>query len=75
MHPGLGSFIVNESNRTGDLPSYISIGGMAPRAGYLGQRCEAYYVGLGVRKNDDEFRMEHGNLTCHAMIKSRQRSS
>ncbi|HEV7403584.1 MAG TPA: DUF1501 domain-containing protein [Chthoniobacteraceae bacterium] len=46
VHPGLGSFIVNESNRTGDLPSYISIGGMAPRAGYLGQRCEAYYIGL-----------------------------
>jgi len=37
---------VNESNRTSELPSYISIGGMAPRAGYLGQRCEAYYVGL-----------------------------
>lgn len=46
VHPGLGSFIVNESNRSSDLPSYISIGGMAPRAGYLGQRCEAYYVGL-----------------------------
>ena len=46
VHPGLGSFVVNESNRTSDLPSYISIGGMAPRAGYLGQRCEAYYIGL-----------------------------
>jgi len=46
VHPGLGSLIVNESNRTSELPSYISIGGMAPRAGYLGQRCEAYYVGL-----------------------------
>ena len=46
VHPGLGSFIVNESNRSSDLPSYISIGGMAPRAGYLGQRCEAYYIGL-----------------------------
>ena len=46
VHPGLGSFVVNESKRTGDLPAYISIGGMAPRAGYLGQRCEAYYIGL-----------------------------
>ncbi len=46
VHPGLGSFVVNERNTTGDLPAYISIGGMAPRAGYLGQRCEAYYVGL-----------------------------
>jgi hypothetical protein len=46
VHPGLGSFVVNESQRAGDLPAYISIGGMAPRAGYLGQRCEAYYIGL-----------------------------
>jgi hypothetical protein len=46
VHPGMGSFVVNQMNQTGDLPSYISIGGMAPRAGYLGQRCEAYYIGL-----------------------------
>jgi hypothetical protein len=46
VHPGMGSFVVNETNRIGDLPAYISIGGMAPRAGYLGQRCEAYYIGL-----------------------------
>jgi hypothetical protein len=46
VHPGMGSFVVNESKITSDLPSYISIGGMAPRAGYLGQRCEAYYVGM-----------------------------
>ena len=46
VHPGMGSFVVNERNTTSDLPAYISIGGMAPRAGYLGQRCEAYYVGL-----------------------------
>ena len=46
VHPGLGSFIVNERRIVSDLPSYISIGGMAPRAGYLGQRCEAYYIGL-----------------------------
>ena len=29
----------------GDLPAYITISGLAPRAGYLGQKCEAYYVG------------------------------
>ncbi len=45
VHPGMGSFVVNEKNRNGDLPAYISIGGRAPRAGYLGQGCEAYYVG------------------------------
>ena len=45
VHPGLGSIVVNQSKPMSDLPSYISIGGMAPRAGYLGQRCEAYYVG------------------------------
>jgi hypothetical protein len=28
----------------GDLPAYISISGLAPRAGYLGQKCEAYFV-------------------------------
>lgn len=46
VHPGMGSFVVNECKPMGDLPSYISIGGMAPRAGYLGQRCEAYYIGM-----------------------------
>lgn len=46
VHPGLGSLVINECKTLGDLPSYISIGGMAPRAGYLGQRCEAYYIGM-----------------------------
>ena len=46
VHPGMGSFVVNERRTNSDLPAYISIGGMAPRAGYLGQRCEAYYIGL-----------------------------
>ncbi len=44
-HPGLGSVVVHEKPRTGDLPAYISISGQAPRAAYLGQKCEAYYVG------------------------------
>ena len=43
-HPGFGSVVVHERQKLGDLPAYISISGRAPRATYLGQRCEAYYV-------------------------------
>ncbi|MFP6667355.1 MAG: DUF1501 domain-containing protein [Pirellulales bacterium] len=43
-HPGVGSVAVHELPKAGDLPAYISISGQAPRASYLGQRCEAYYV-------------------------------
>ncbi|MEC8974032.1 MAG: DUF1501 domain-containing protein, partial [Verrucomicrobiota bacterium] len=45
IHPGLGSMVVHEKERLGDLPSFITINGQAPRSGYLGQRCSAYYVG------------------------------
>ena len=45
VHPGIGSVVVSELDKVGDLPAFISVGGRAPRAGYLGQRCEAYYVG------------------------------
>lgn len=45
IHPGIGSIVVHEKERMGDLPSFITISGNARRAGYLGQRCEAYYVG------------------------------
>ena len=44
-HPGLGSLVVHEREPLGDLPGYISISGNPARAGYLGQQCEAYYVG------------------------------
>ena len=44
-HPGLGSLVVHEREPLGDLPAYISISGQGRRAGYLGQQCEAYYVG------------------------------
>lgn len=44
-HPGIGSVVVHERDTMGELPAYITISGMAPRAGYLGQKCEAYYVG------------------------------
>src|SRR5262249_28878809 len=45
QHPGLGSVVVHEKAQLGDLPAYISLNGEAPRAGYLGQKCEAYFVG------------------------------
>ena len=43
-HPGVGSVVVHEKPKMGDLPAYITISGQAPRAAYLGQKCEAYYV-------------------------------
>jgi hypothetical protein len=45
QHPGVGSVVVSERKTLGDLPAYITIGGLAPKAGYLGQKCEAYFVG------------------------------
>ena len=45
VHPGLGSIVVHEKERIGDLPSFVSISGQGPRPGYLGQKCAAYYVG------------------------------
>ncbi len=45
VHPGIGSVVAGERDALGELPAYISIGGMAPKAGYLGQSCEAYYIG------------------------------
>ncbi len=44
-HPGIGSVVVHEKNKLGDLPAYVTISGQAPGASYLGQRCEAYFVG------------------------------
>lgn len=43
-HPGFGSVVTHEKTKLGDLPAYITISGRAPRATYLGQRCEAYFV-------------------------------
>lgn len=45
LHPGFGSVVVHEREPLGDLPAFISISGQSARAGYLGQQCEAYYVG------------------------------
>jgi len=44
-HPGFGSVVVSEKEKLGDLPSYVTISGRARRASYLGQTCEAYFVG------------------------------
>ena len=44
VYPGIGSVVTHELPNLGELPAYISISGQAPRAGYLGQKCEAYYV-------------------------------
>lgn len=45
VHPTMGSIVAHELERTGDLPSFVSIGERALSSGYLGHRCEAYYVG------------------------------
>ena len=45
QHPGIGSVVVSEKKAQGDLPAYVTVGGLAPKAGYLGQKCEAYFVG------------------------------
>jgi hypothetical protein len=45
IHPGLGSVVVHEKDVLGDLPTYVTISGRAPQASYLGQKCEAYFVG------------------------------
>lgn len=43
-HPGIGSVVTHQKESLGDLPAYISVSGRAPRATYLGQKCEAYFV-------------------------------
>jgi hypothetical protein len=44
VYPGMGSVVTHELPNLGDLPAYITVSGLAPRAGYLGQKCEAYFV-------------------------------
>ena len=51
MHPGLGSIVVHEREPLGDLPAFVSISGQASRSGYLGQQCEAYFVGRPGQKD------------------------
>src|SRR5690606_17788750 len=45
VHPSLGAVVAYEKPPRTELPSFISISGRAMSSGYLGQRCEAYYVG------------------------------
>lgn len=45
IHPGFGSVVVSEKEKLGDLPAFVTISGRARRASYLGQKCEAYFVG------------------------------
>lgn len=51
LHPGFGSLVVHEREPLGDLPALVSISGQSARAGYLGQKCEAYYVGRPGQKD------------------------
>jgi len=45
VHPSIGSVTVHELAPKSDLPAFVSIGGRALSAGYMGQKCEAYYIG------------------------------
>ncbi|MCE9603628.1 MAG: DUF1501 domain-containing protein [Planctomycetia bacterium] len=45
QHPGLGNVVTHEMSQIGDLPSFVSISGQGTRSGYLGQKCEAFFVG------------------------------
>ncbi len=45
LHPGFGSVVTSEKKQLGDLPAYVTISGRAPKASYLGQKCEAYFIG------------------------------
>lgn len=45
QHPGLGNVVTHEMSQIGDLPAFVSISGQGTRAGYLGQKCEAFFVG------------------------------
>jgi hypothetical protein len=45
VHPSLGSIVADQVEALGDLPAFVSVGGEAPSAGYLGQTAEAYFIG------------------------------
>jgi hypothetical protein len=45
IHPGVGSMAAHERHQLGALPAFVTINGRAPKAGYMGQKCEAYYIG------------------------------
>lgn len=79
-HPGLGSLVVHERDPLGDLPAYISISGQPARAGYLGQQCEAYYVGRPGEKDPylafpEGIHHERGQKRLEVLAKMNARSS
>lgn len=47
VHPSIGAVAAHELEAGGDMPAFVAVGGLgnALSAGYLGQNCEAYYVG------------------------------
>ncbi|HJN11970.1 MAG TPA: DUF1501 domain-containing protein [Pirellulaceae bacterium] len=45
IHPGLGSVLAHQKDGLGDLPAYVTVSGQAPCSSYLGQDCEAFFVG------------------------------
>ncbi|MBP87769.1 MAG: hypothetical protein CMJ64_13775 [Planctomycetaceae bacterium] len=80
IHPGFGSVVVHEKKKLGDLPAYVSVSGRAPRSGYLGQTCEAYYVG-GPGEKDPylsfpaDINQERGNKRLERLAKFNSRFS
>lgn len=45
IYPGVGSIAAFSQQQIGALPSFVTINGNASKAGYLGQECEAYFIG------------------------------
>lgn len=48
VHPTLGSIVADQVERMGDLPAFVSVGGVGgepPSPGYLGQTAEAFFIG------------------------------
>ena len=68
VHPGIGSVVVHQLERKGDLPSYISISGRARRATYLGQKCEAYYVSAPGQQDPYLSFSEIGRASCRERV-------
>lgn len=80
VHPGFGSVVTHEKEKVGDLPAYVSISGRAPRSGYLGQSCEAYFVGEPGAKDPylsfpEGIAQERGNKRLERLAKFNSRFS
>lgn len=65
IHPGVGSVVAHERSQIGDLPSFVSVGGRTLSSGYLGQKCEAYYIG-NAGEPDPYVQMPEGITTVRA---------